>query len=207
MIGFRAKTFFHTSRKKNRGFTLVEILVAFGIFVLLLGGAFGVIRTTIQAQRVSLEKQNAIEEAIFVREYISRALRGAKKELGFPASCLTDAGRGWNFQISESRIRFLDKDERCREIFLDEESGQMKERISQDEFASNFDPEHTITSNDFIVSYFGVIGNGLSQGSFSDLDYEQPSITFSIQFTNRNTETLVFGIQTTVAQRALDVQR
>jgi len=80
--------------KKGKGFTLVELLVGIGIFAILIGAIVGVLISGIEIQRRLLAQQEMLNQLSYVIEYISRALRMAKKDEG--SGCITS---GYNYEI------------------------------------------------------------------------------------------------------------
>ena len=81
---------------KERGFTLVEILVALGIFLLVGGVAFQFLFSSFAAQRTALGRQTLVDQLSFVVEYMSRAVRDAEKDL--LDQCLT-SGTHLNYEV------------------------------------------------------------------------------------------------------------
>ena len=200
--------------KQTMGFTLVEILVAFFLFVLLLGGALGGVQQAVGFQRTTLERQAAIEEVSYALEYMSRAIRGARKDMG--PTCLTSQpGSGWTFEWEATpfptpnfvRIRFLDRNDRCREFTWEQVGGQptLQERISSDSSASNFGPKYNLISDDFSVPVFGQIVRGEYEGDIVIPDYSQPFIHFHFTVANKSMTTDFLTVQTTMSTRQIDV--
>ena len=205
----------HSFQKQEQGFTLVEILVAVFIFTLVSGAAIGLLVSAVNAQRRSLAEQDVIDEASFVIEYMSRALREAKKDLGPTPTCLTTpAVRGWNYQTEPGfpppiqRVRFIDKDDICREFSMDPLSEtQIMEKISTDNTAANFGTAQPLTSDNLEVLRFGVFLRGAFQGDSADPNYIQPRVALTIEIQSKNTPNIPpLRLQTTVTQRALDIQ-
>lgn len=186
---------------KNRGFTLVELLVAFSLFVLILGGVLTGVQTAVKAQRDMLEKQAAIEELSLAMDYVSRAFRGAKKDL--IGSCIP--GGGWTFQVT-NRIRWLDRNEQCRELFQD--SGHdLFERISNDNTA-NFGAPRRIIADDFDVDVIWFRVHGEYQGDAGNPDHVQPHITLAVLVrSDKPGNRPLASMQTTITTRTIDVQQ
>lgn len=186
----------HASRFR-RGFTIVELLVGVAVFSLVIGGAFNLLLSSVSSQRDHLSSSKVFDQTIYLSEYMSRALRQAKKELTeAPSNCLTGAGRGFNYEVTgvgNSTIRFLDKDNLCREFSL---SGtQIEERVSSDSTAANLGAAAALTSTDATVSVLRFELQGQGQE-----DSLQPRVTFSVVING-------FTFQTSVSQRNFDVEQ
>ena len=65
----------------NRGFTLVELLITITIFSIVITGFLGLFSSAFKYQKESLNLQYLLSNASYVTEYMSRALRMAKKDL------------------------------------------------------------------------------------------------------------------------------
>jgi len=204
-------------RKGSKGFTLVELVVSFAIFVIITGAAFNVLVSGIAIQKQLLAQQILIDQTSFFTEYMNRALRQARKELFTPPidSCLTTAaGRGWNYELFDDngdgkseRIRFIDRDDRCREFLL--ESSQIKEKISSDHEAGNFDTAQPLTSDDIEVVDL-IFVDSIPGGSFSQSDNNQPRITFTFDVRAKGfkpDKQPAIRLQTSISQRNIDVQQ
>lgn len=179
----------------NKGFTLVELLVAMLVFSLIIGAASNLLFSSIASQRRILATQSLITQTSFIQEYVSRSIRQAKKELSSPAVCLTTSGRGYNYEIthSGSGILFIDRQNRCREFFL--ENGRIKEGISG--------VEQYITPDELVVLSFNFTIRGESQ-----IDNLQPRVTFFLDMTSVGVKAesqASIQTQTTISQRKVDI--
>ncbi|MDD3046430.1 MAG: prepilin-type N-terminal cleavage/methylation domain-containing protein, partial [Candidatus Pacebacteria bacterium] len=70
----------------NKGFTLIETVVALGIFIAISAGLGEVISVSIQNQVKIVTMQNTFSQAIFSLDKIEKELRMAKKDLS--GSCV-----------------------------------------------------------------------------------------------------------------------
>jgi len=193
--------------KSGGGFTLIELMVAFVIFVLITGAAFNLLVSGISNQRNALAKQILIDQTSFFTEYMNRALRQAQKDL--TGSCLTGVGSGYNYEVGAGgdSITFIDRDDKCRRFLL--EGTQIKEQISTNNTAANLGPSAPLTSDDLEV-VDAVFADGIPGGSFSQTDNQQPRVTFTIDVRAKGFETdkqPALRLQTTVSQRHLDVKQ
>ncbi len=179
---------------KSSGFTLVEILVAMAIFSIVTGVAIGVFATAMKLQRKILAEQQVLDQTSYALEYMSRAIRMAKKDL--TGSCLTSAGAKNNYETDGSRIRFLNYMNKCQEFFS--QGGQLKEQKSTDNSAANFEAALPLTSDDLSAD-FKIASSGWDQD-----DNLQPAVTMFLDIEGQNLAKI--QIQTTISQRNLDVK-
>lgn len=180
----------------NKGFTLIELMVAMFIFTLIVAAAANFLLSATSSQRSTLTTQKTLSESSTIAEYMARAVRSAKKELNnAPQNCLTTVGRGYNYELNNdlSRVRFLDRQNLCHEFFLS--SSKIQERISADDKAQNFGQAQDLTSSNVSASIlkFSLLGE-------NQTDSLQPRVTISFQL-----DDVLF--QTTVSQRNFDVEK
>ncbi|MBI2642531.1 MAG: prepilin-type N-terminal cleavage/methylation domain-containing protein [Candidatus Wildermuthbacteria bacterium] len=188
----------------SRGFTIIELMVALFIFTLIGAGAANLLLTATASQRDSLTTQEVLSKTSTLGEYMSRALRGAKKELNIPPqNCLTTIGRGYNYELNAERIRFLNRENLCQEFYL---SGtEILERKSTDDKAQNFGQAVALTSSDVnvLALRFSLLGEGQQ-------DSLQPRATvyFQVQSQGSKPEAQnIIHFQTTISQRNFDVEK
>ena len=190
-------------RNASQGFTIVELLVSLFIFSLVIIGAGGLLISGMSVQRRSGVQQELVDQASYLAEYMSRALRQAQKAAD--AACLSQSGRNyevssdgevWLVDGSGDRIRFVNRDEQCQTFFLEVlEVQRLKERIALD--------EQYITSNNLQATRLGFYVSGAGQG-----DNIQPRVTFVMELkgtAQQGGSQPVVNIQTTVSQRKIDV--
>ncbi len=173
--------------KMNRGFTLVELLVAIAVFSIIIGAILGIFIAGVRQQRIALKTQALFDQASFGLEFMSRALRMASKELG--EGCLAQYGLNYELTRGGSGIKFLNTLEAkdCQEFFL--EAGQLKH------FRQGTSQSLPLTSDKLQITSLNY--NLLGQGQGDDI---QPRATFFLEMEG-------LKIQTTITQRNLDVQR
>jgi len=170
---------------KIKGFTLVELLVAVAIFCLVVGSASGVFLSAIRAQRKSLATQEILNQTSYFMEYISRAIRMAKKDLD--GNCI---GAKLNYQKTATGIKFENYQGICQEFYL--EGNQLKEK--KGEVISE------LTSANLKVNSFNI-------GPFDSWDQDdndQPKVTLFLNIEGR--EKSEIKIQTTISQRNPNVR-
>lgn len=189
-------------QKKQKGFSLIEMLIAIGIFSVLMGVLSGIFLASMKSQTHIVYTQYLIDDTNYVLDYMSRYLRMAQKDYG--GNC---TGRiNDNFEPSNPpdspspSVIFLDYKDECHQFFL--EDGKIKERISTDQTAANFGDPQSLTSDRVKVAnlHFNISGG-------ANYDQKQPRITILIE-SEANTERLEplpeIKVQTTISQRNLD---
>ncbi len=199
----KAKQITIKKRIQNKGFTLVELLVSISVFSLIVSAMSGAFVSTIRAQRKSVAFQQLLEQTSYLEEYMSRAIRMARKDLS--GDCLITAGAKQNFEtnLDRNRIRFLNYQGICQEFFLD--VNQIKERKSIDGTAANFQTPLPLTSGNLQVESFKI---GPSD-SWDQDDNEQPRVTLFLYIKGaglKPEEQPEIKIQTTISQRNPDVR-
>ena len=188
----------------KNSYTLIEVLVAVGIFTILIAAPTGFFVGSLRGQLKTLASQKLLDNTSYTLEYISRALRMAKKELNCsditnPAtcSCLKTQGYGYNYENPNgdvSAIRFINYKEECQEFFL--EGNRLKE--------SKAGLENYLTSEELelISLKFNLFGE-------SQDDTDQPRLTLSLDIKGAKGQMPELRpeikIQTTISQRNLDV--
>jgi hypothetical protein len=176
------------------------MVVALALLGLLGGAVFTLVISGFSAQRNTLSMQKSTNQLSFVAEYMGRALRQAQKELNSPATCLVNAGRGWNYEVSAGNdsVTFLDKNGICRKLSIS--GDELVEEISTDHQAANFNlPQPLTPASSMKVTKFRVVQMGANQ-----TDALQPRITFVIEAEGEESAAKI-RIQTTVSQRNFDV--
>lgn len=184
------------NQSQEKGFTLIELMVAVLIFAIIIGGALNLLFSAVRAQRQHLSQSKVFDQTLHLSEYMSRALRQARKELvSRPGNCLTTAGAGFNYELNGSadRVRFLDKNNKCREFLLS--SSQLIERISTDNTAANLGSNIAITPLEMQVQSLRFVLQGAGHQ-----DLLQPLVTMHAKINE-------FEFQISVSQRNFDVQQ
>jgi len=190
-----------TKSNFSKGYTIIEILVAVGIFTMIIAAPTGFLVGSIEAQRKALSSQELVNNVSYTLEYMSRALRMAKKDL--TGDCIE---RGLNYENPAddiSKIRFLNYKGYCQEFSLSD--AQLKERKSIDGDKENLGEFFPLTSNDLEVELVRFQLSGAGQD-----DEFQPRITLFLKVKGARGQKPELQpeikIQTTISQRNLDVQ-
>ena len=182
--------------KKSRGFTLIEMIVAAGIFSLISGSISGLFISGIHGQRRVLATQRLLDQTSFAMEYMSRSLRMANKDTG--PVCLNALDS--NYEITSTGdigLRFINilENDDCQEFFL--EGGKLKQK--KNNLADTVD----LTSDKIDVESFKIWLLGEEE-----TDNTQPKVTLVLKIKSnegREADRPSITIQTTISQRNLDV--
>ncbi|MEK9135252.1 MAG: type II secretion system protein [Patescibacteria group bacterium] len=170
---------------KKNGFTLVEMIVTMGIFSLLIGSLAAVFTQILQSQRKISSTQELLGQTSYVLEYMSRAIRMAKKDTG--GICIPS---NLNYSQTATGIKFLNYNSVCQEFYL--ESGQLKENKGG--------VVSPLTSSHLNVLSFDIVDFGWTQ-----TDDNQPKVTLFLNIEGNNQSKI--KVQTAVTQRNLDIMR
>lgn len=181
------------SASTDKGFTLIEMLVAVSLFALIVGSATGLFIAAIRSQANALASQKLLDETSYVMEYMSRSLRMAKKNL--TSGCIIGGGPEDNYGAIElvgvEYLMFKDYQERCMSFQRDTQ--RLGQRI-------NWGTPTDLTSTDFDVTSLKWNLSGESQ-----IDNLQPRVTISMTIKKAGATTPEIKIQTSISQRNLDI--
>ena len=186
---------------KNRGYTLVEVLVSVAIFGVIIAGPTGLFVLSLRNQNMSLGLGETIDNTSHAVEYISRALRMARKDR--VGGCITQNYNYINPDSDITKIRFLNYEGYCLEFSLDATTNQIMQRKSSDGTSGGLvGTDVYLTSDDLAISNFQFLIAGGGQE-----DNLQPRVTiiFHIAKDSGGTGLPAINVQTTVSQRNLDV--
>lgn len=189
--------------KKQKGFSLVEMMITIFVFSLIVGAISGLFIAGIRGQRSTLAHQRLLDQTSYALEYVSRALRMAKKDTADDGiNCINE---GSNYEVSPDgdSIKFINVLEKdlagnpyCQRFFLD--NGLIK----QDKGDGN--EPLSLTSDKLKITSLKFYLAGDIQG-----DYFQPRVTISLAIKGKGQkieEQPLMIIQTTVSQRNLDTE-
>jgi prepilin-type N-terminal cleavage/methylation domain-containing protein len=186
-------------KNKRSGFTLIEMMVAIAIFAVAIGAISGILIAALRQQRQVLGTQAVLDQGSYFMEYMSRALRLARKELS-AGSCLSQSGLNFEITRSGSGIKFINllQADDCQEFFL--ENDQVKYRRQIGLAGEN---TQLLTSGALQVLQLKFYLSGGSQS-----DDLQPKVTVFAEIRASSTAavTQTTKIQTSISQRSLDVE-
>jgi type II secretory pathway pseudopilin PulG len=178
-----------TIGNRQRGITIIEMLVGIFIFSLIMTGLLDLFNIQLQAQRKILKEASLLNNLSYSLEYMSRALRMARRDDG---TCISD---GYTFQQIGNGIKFKNYKGQCQYFYL--EDGILKEQI-------NTNPSVSLTPFDIEVEELNIYLSGQNKTD----DY-QPKATISFRVKIRSLNPIYqnpIQIQTTLSARNLDVK-
>lgn len=190
MIGSKYFSKFFVSKK---GLSLIEVLTSVTIFSIVVLTVTGIFISVLRIQRKVLATQEILDQTSYALEYMSRALRMAKKDIS--GTCF---GAGDNYKLfttaTSTGIKFIDSNNNCTEYYL--ENNMLKKAIG----SSLSD----LTSAKLKVNYFKIVLDGESQN-----DNNQPRLTLSFEVESQRlsvNQRQKLRFQTTISQRNLDIK-
>jgi len=182
--------------RKQNGFTLLELLISMTVFSIVVIAFLGLFVSTFKEQKKSLNTIHLVNNGSYVMEYMTRALRMAKKDI--TGACVGTAKYNYdNPENDTAAIQFLvfnkeANDFVCQKFYKD--GNTLKARVGISGAGEAMLPADIIVDN----LNFMIIGDG--QG-----DEVQPRVTLVLQIKTTGANSQTMSLQTTVSQRELDV--
>ncbi len=173
----------------KKGFSLVEVLIVSIILVLVSVGVIASFSSVISSQRYALRSQRLLDQGNYAMDYMSRALKNAKRENG-DVECLI---LGRNYQEYGRGIKFISFEGslRCKAFYL--EDGVIidyeRGRVPEEEIA--------LTSSDVEVLYFEIV--------IEDSPNIQPKVEISLKIKPSDFDSPELELSTTISQRDLNL--
>jgi len=179
----------------RKGFTLIELLITMTVFSIVITTSLGLFSSAFREQRKSIASIYLLNEASYVTEYMSRALRMAKKDLA--GTCIDSKYNYQNPGDDTSKIRFLNYREKCQEFILD--GNELKVGISNTSIPPT--EKDFLTPSNLVVEdlNFKIVGR-------TQDDELQPKVTFILKIKTEELKPQELNLQTTISQRDLDVE-
>lgn len=174
----------HLPKESGGGITLIEILVAVAIFASVVTTASAIFVSALRAQRQSLAYQQLLDQTSYLMEYMSRAIRMAKKDMD--GSCIAAK---LNYAFVDQCLKFKNYQGECQQFCLD---GLRLKEIKAG-------VQSYLTSPDLRVNSFSVTLIGQTQD-----DNLQPLVSIFLDIGGK--EQSKIRIQTSISQRDLDIQ-
>ena len=194
-VKFVSQLFNGVNVKTNKGFTLIEMMVAVLIFSIVVGAVIGVFVSALQVQRYNLAYQQLLDQTSYAMEYMGRAIRMAVKDDG------TCGFSGYNYRVSNgnTKIEFQNYKGDCQEFYLDTS-------VDPNQLATSKGADYLdipLTSNNFNVTSLNFRITGAPGSEFSDDLQPRVTIFMEIQGEGAGPQPKI-TIQTTISQRNLD---
>ena len=192
------------TQNKRQGFTYVELLMAITIFSIVVAGLFGLFTAAFKAQASNLEKIELLNSASYLTEYMSRALRMAKKDVD--GRCLNIAKN--NYETTGSSIYFLGYDNTCQRFFLDASDDLIKvqkSKIGDPPTKSNLQTAIELMPGANLKAEI-LIFNAQGDGQTGEALYFQPNVTFVLKLKTKLSNAEEMHFQTSITKRELDIQ-
>lgn len=177
--------------EQKKGFTLVELVVALGIFSMALGITSQTFVAGIKLQRKFLASTESLNEISYLMEYMARSIRMAYKDM--TPVCLSAAKLNYEATYGGEGVKFMKKNSQCQEFYLDGETLY--------ESKNNGAEINALTSPKVRVVAFNV---GPST-SWDQNDEEQPRVTLFLEVEAKDGTRV--KMQTTVSQRNKDTRK
>lgn len=178
---------------KNKGFTLIELMVSITLFAIIVGVIGGIFLTSLQSQRKAISFEGILDQTSYLMEYMSRSLRMAKREMAAP-TCLSANNKNYELTRDDKGIKFIDSQSICQEFYLDIVTNRLKEVKGGQE-------EQYLTSENSRVTAFNI-------AIFDGADL-QPKVTFLVAIEGKGLkaeQVSPMEFQTTLSQRKLNIQ-
>jgi len=189
-------------KEKNKGFTLIEMLVTMFVFTLILEAAIAILISAIRLQEFNLAYFKITDQTSYVLEYMSRQIRMARRD--DEGDCI---GTNLRFRIQQTPpmetagLMFRDSNDVCKGFFLSSDK-RIKEYDSSRVGGDQILP---LTPSDIEISCFGSSGSCFDLQGESATDAIQPRVTISMKVKGKNQGAQpVANVQTTVSARNLD---
>ncbi|OGZ18563.1 MAG: hypothetical protein A2Z68_00665 [Candidatus Nealsonbacteria bacterium RBG_13_38_11] len=181
---------------RKNGYTLIELLIALAVFTVVIAAPTGFFVSAIKGQQRALASQELYDNVSYVLEYMSRALRMAKKD--FEPTCCSAANTNYELTRSGKGILFKNYNGDCQEFYLDSGDKRLKE-------IKNGGEPIPLTASNIEVKNFIIGEHGWSQD-----DNDQPRVTLFLEIEGKRGALAelhpIIKIQTSISQRKLDIQ-
>lgn len=178
-------------KNNKRGFTLMELLITFAIFAVVVTGMINVLVSAVKVQRQMLADQKMVEEVSYAFEYMTRAIRMAKKDM--EGTCVA---RYANYNYTNGVFSFLNSEGNCQQFKLNNSAIEARISANSSIPTGSFFP---ITSD--AVTVTGLLFN--NGGSSWASGGAQSKVTILVEAQSLVGSSSI-NFQTTVSQRRLN---
>lgn len=169
-------------KKTEKGFSLIELTVAIGIFAVVVTITSGTFITSLKGQRKSITAQNVADNARYAMEVMAKEIRmgedftGGAETIQFTSNMIHRAGKTVSFRYDAGASQILFDDDIADGI-----------------------PEEPITASQSAITMLRFTVSGMNPGS-------QPRVTIVLGVASRGTSPDVASsmiLQTTISPRSL----
>ena len=198
---------------KQKGFTLIELIVVMAVFLVIIGAALGIFISIVQNQKRILARQELLNQASYFLEQMSKGMRMAAKDL--TGRCI-DQGNVYKITKDAngnfSSIKFINQSDvtkdpqgSCQMFCLSEDI--IKEKYPDSVSDWNCLNATPVTSSALKVNSlrFALDGDSTLNQTYSPVEGSnvQPSCTISLDIKSFTSDPFI-KVQTTVSQRDLN---
>ena len=129
--------------KNQKGFTLLELIVAMAVFVMVILSATQIFKNIIDAQRSAASAQDIQESLRYAFETISKELRSAQKDDG---TCIAD-GSVYEANVDRDILSYKNTSAECVSLYLDSGTLMISKDDSIDVLIASTTPSKVIVRN------------------------------------------------------------
>lgn len=218
-------TIMPTNSKK--GFTLIELIVVMAMFLLIISGAIAIFMSIFSHQKRILSEQQLISQISYAQEYMSKALRMAKRSSAIEEIDCLDGNPDYSYLLTRydtvshkfKGIKFLNQSDfdfnnnpSCQEFYVAEADGN----VILWEIKNGSEPV-ALTSKDLLINfddfffavngkedYSDCIDSGACGASGADRVQPKATMVLNVKIPGADEPERIF--QTTVSQRNLNAQ-
>lgn len=200
------KQFFQEKIKKriikNRGFTLVELMVSIAIFAIIITMSTGAILILIDANAKAQALYQATSNVSYALDFMSREMR-----MGYDYNCVSSMGEtiptGVNGCLTGTAVAFT-REKDSHRVGYRLNAGVIERKDRDDPSSSSWAP---ITSDVVVIDSFTLKVTGTTPLSSNNMD--QPTAEIHIKGSMKNNNGLDSGtsfiLQTFITQRRIDI--
>jgi len=178
--------------RNQKGLTLLELIVALGVFSMAVIAAVSIFVTTLNTQRRILATQTGIDNFRYVLAVMTKEIRMAKEDVGFCGH----TGQVYHVSEDGDELSFVNYKDECVTYGLSTDGGIIKS-VAGSDFTSGDIP---VTAEDIMVNKLMFIN---SEEDFSEV-LPQPRVTIAAEFspkTQGREKSVPINVQTTVSSR------
>lgn len=181
---------FEKFQKNNRGFTLIELVVAISLFSVVMLGATAIAQEIFRSQQKSLAAKEVQESIRYALEAMSKEIRMASLDEG--VCDLVDDDQVYSVSANEDKLYFKNQDDECVAYYLEQDiDGISRLTIDRNAASAYVTPSDMEISNlEFEINTVG------SQSSVT--------MKMDVETLGRTEDVQKIKIQTTISSRSYE---